>query len=300
MGLGVGLIAAVLIITLGRGWSGSGRDTIYLNALEMLRDKPITGYGLYTFGQQLLDRIGLLPTAVPHAHAHNIILHVGAELGLIGLGALAFTVFLILRGIRQNWRDSAQNETPDTRQERLLLIAGVTAMIGFGVHHLFDVTATQPGVAASGMITLVVATAAIFPQPVKMPIPRIALATLLIVAVVFFGWWDNHVFTLYRSAINDFFNNPGDLTGVEAKLRIVTNDDPRIPLYLLSRSLAFHRMGQSGAAQALFNDFCKLEPEFDANRYDPQFVITQMSILQYMRFSPLAQDREYWIIYKCP
>lgn len=296
-------------VSFARGWSDEGRSVIYGAAISMFRDKPLTGYGLYTFGQQLITRVGVLPAEVPHAHAHNIILHVAAELGLLGLIATATTVGLVFVAVRRSWRvldvpKSDATEQADQNAERILIIAGTAAMIGFGIHHLFDVTASQPAVAACGMLPLIIAAVPAAPKPVAKRAQsffRFGLAALVSVALVGFGWWDNHVFSEFRDVINYFYQHSNEPATAEARLHVVMDEDPRVPIYVLTRSFMLHRMGDRGAAQAVFNQFCALEPYFDARKYsDPQFVVTQMSILQFLRFSPLAHDRDYWSIYKCP
>lgn len=63
-------------------WSGtSGRQTIYFNTLELIREKPIFGYGLFSYKSLL----GYLP--------HNLFLEILIQGGIIYL--LIFTMFMI-------------------------------------------------------------------------------------------------------------------------------------------------------------------------------------------------------------
>ncbi|MBE2271618.1 MAG: O-antigen ligase family protein, partial [Anaerolinea sp.] len=66
------------------------RTWIYATAVRAFAAQPITGSGLFTFGADLA-RYNSMPFYEPHNHAHNAVLHVAAELGVVGLIALALT-----------------------------------------------------------------------------------------------------------------------------------------------------------------------------------------------------------------
>lgn len=74
------------------------RLEIWSRALAMLRDFPLTGIGMGTFGQvlDLLYPLFLFPPGkVPHAH--NLFLQVALDLGLVGLAAWVAILLLVTR-----------------------------------------------------------------------------------------------------------------------------------------------------------------------------------------------------------
>lgn len=178
------------------------RTFIYDTALTMFAEKPLAGHGLFTFGGGLA-RLNSTPPTEPHSHAHSIPLQVAAELGIVGLAALALTLWGIYRGIRTNLssletdgvsvgahsRAPLQSGTsqsisqpddvgarralplhnPSTKDqlERLTLISATAVFVSFGVHHLLDLPAMSPAVMGMALVALVVAVAPVTPQPVE-------------------------------------------------------------------------------------------------------------------------------------
>src|SRR6185503_5108474 len=101
-----------------RSFSDRGREAglrvdIYTAAIELFKEKPLTGQGLFTFGRGLVRVPGIHPDK-PHSHAHDAPLHIAAELGVFGLVALAVTLFVGYRTMQANWQVS-------TPRERLVL-----------------------------------------------------------------------------------------------------------------------------------------------------------------------------------
>ncbi len=60
----------------------SGRDIIYFDAIEMIKEKPLFGHGIDSF-----------TLSTGHVYPHNLLLEMMVEIGLIG--ALIFIVFLL-------------------------------------------------------------------------------------------------------------------------------------------------------------------------------------------------------------
>ncbi|MBI5958119.1 MAG: tetratricopeptide repeat protein, partial [Chloroflexi bacterium] len=107
--------------------------------LKTLVRHPLTGTGPFSFGLILLKEHSIPPDQ-PHAHAHNLILNVAAELGLPGLVALAVTLFLI---VRQSWRTLQQETTSAAWAHTAACAAALTA---FGAHGLVDMPMMFPAV----------------------------------------------------------------------------------------------------------------------------------------------------------
>jgi putative inorganic carbon (HCO3(-)) transporter len=153
--VGVLLVLAVLIlglVSLGQGGRSLDlRTYIYSAAINLFAEQPIAGQGLFTFGRGLAAQASTPPYS-PHSHAHNMILHVAAELGIAGLVALLATLLATLRALRANWQAAGRNE-------RMLLSGAFAAVAGFVAHHMLDFPAMVPVIAITGMIALAAAAA---------------------------------------------------------------------------------------------------------------------------------------------
>ena len=129
--------------------SANLRAEIWRSALAQFADAPITGKGLFAFGRHSGPYLSI-PPAQSYAHAHNLPLNVAAELGILGLLALGATLLLTARRFHRVW----QLKTGDDRLDWLFFVA---ALVGFGAHHLVDVTAMMPAVALLGIASLLLA-----------------------------------------------------------------------------------------------------------------------------------------------
>ncbi|HVO41692.1 MAG TPA: O-antigen ligase family protein [Aggregatilineales bacterium] len=225
--------------------SGRGLDFrtyIYDVALQMFREKPLTGYGEFTFGRGLL-RLASTPPLSAHNSAHNIVLNVMAETGLVGLLALGATLVGIGWAARSKWRSSA---------DRMALIGAIGALVAIGGHHLTDdPTTLTPIVVLAGMIPLTLAT--IRPES---PVRRsfwIALPVVWIIVMVA-GTRNYLIYRDYFAALRD--------GSAEAISRVVAAD-PANPIYHFYDG---YLLGQDSATrdQAInaYRDFVAAEPYY--------------------------------------
>jgi hypothetical protein len=125
----------------------TGRFAIYDKALHMFLDKPLTGYGLFTY-----RFVEIVPGESPrlHTHAHDVPLHIAAELGIPGLLALAATLWAIVRAAQRNWSPA-----------RLWAVA---ALVGTAAHQIVDIPIMTPVNALSVILVLCVAITPDNPQ----------------------------------------------------------------------------------------------------------------------------------------
>lgn len=90
------------------GQREDGRMDIWRGTIAMIKDHPVTGVGLHRFQEELYGNyldVTKIKEKREHAHAHNIILHLLAENGIIGLGLVASVVAYLLKelwGRRRN------------------------------------------------------------------------------------------------------------------------------------------------------------------------------------------------------
>jgi len=112
------------------------RDYVWVVAWDMIKAKPITGNGLFTFGTEFL-KVSSTPPVMVIAHAHNYYLNVAAEMGVIGIGSLlAFIVSFFLMA-KKAWKKH-------DNLNRIELAGIFGALAGLSVHSLFDTPQTMP------------------------------------------------------------------------------------------------------------------------------------------------------------
>lgn len=258
------LVGGAVFIVYSLGFSGRTADLrtfIYETAIQMFIEKPIVGYGVFTFGAGLA-RLNPTPPTAPHSHAHNLPLHIGAELGLVGLAALALMVFLVYRAGRRNLRLS-QTFEPDAAA------AAGGAVIAMSVHHLFDLPAMNPAVMITGLMVL---AALVVPAPASAALSRRGWARgalLIVTGGALFGlaltaairyrdyWW----------ALSDNVN-AGNWVGVADALDRVAEGDPDFAPYYQQQGLALSIAAMQGDATAVpraisaFERFVQLSPQY--------------------------------------
>ena len=119
-------------------WSNifGSRDYIWVVAWDMIRAKPITGNGLFTFGSEYL-KVGSIPPNMLLTHAHNYYLNIAAEMGVVGFGSLLICVGALILMAKKAW------ESHDNLN-RIELAGIFGAIAGLGAHSLFETPQTMP------------------------------------------------------------------------------------------------------------------------------------------------------------
>ncbi len=298
----IGLIAAAGVgVVFVRSFSVAGRDTglrteLYLAAVQMFVEKPITGHGLFTYGRELVRLPGIEPDK-PHSHAHNIPLQVAAELGLVGLAVLVVTMMVIVRAGRRNWqalltpphpsppagRGQNTSVTPvpppltgEVRRgskrvhDRVMLAGAMAAVVAFAVHQLTDVPAMMPAIALTGLIALVLVVAPAAPQPVTARWRRVSQPAAVIglwAVLLLLGWWSGQVYEAYYAALKHAADT-GDYRGGAERLQPVIEADPNLSLYHLQQGFLYGMAANDGdmdaarEAVAAYQRFLDFDPGY--------------------------------------
>ena len=274
---GVALGAYIIVESLGIGGRGLDvRTWIYETALHLFANHPLTGTGLFTFGAGLAG-LNSLPPFEPHSHAHNIILHVAAELGIVGLAALALTAWLALRAARR------------ARGDRTAVM-GIAAFAGVAAHQMFDVPAMMPAIALVGLALLVLALPTValpvlaeptvtdpvvIPDPVKrkriQPGWHPGLQPMLIagggVVLALIGLWGALNYREYVAALSEGVAS-GDYGTAAARVEALAESDPSLAIYPEEAGMLYGLAAAGGdlaAAQAGVDSFARyvaLEPSY--------------------------------------
>lgn len=140
------VVARDRMLSLFDGGSGSLRISIWGSALEMIRDRPILGYGPDQFLYAYLPRY-VRPEAWNErfsAHAHNLILDFWIRLGIIGcafaLGVVIVCLVAVVGVVRRSGRGDG------------LATAAVVALAAAVVHGLVDDAYFSHELAMSGWL----------------------------------------------------------------------------------------------------------------------------------------------------
>ncbi len=269
IGAGVLALVAVMVIAIivARSFGQNGRSlslrtSIYGAAWTLFTEKPLTGYGLFTFGAGLA-RVQSMPPQSPHSHAHDVPLLVASELGLIGLAALTVTVVMAYRSFRRNWLASSA-------RDYLPLASAGAAVIAFALHQLVDVPAMTPAIALTAIIALALA---IFPVAVPLPSSRwrartqggalVAFWIALLAAAV----WSCIQYARYNDAIW-YGMSSGDFAGAAARLTPVVDADPALAVNYLERGYFYGLAVNAGDDDVLdraiadYRRFTSIEPTY--------------------------------------
>ncbi len=262
VGLGVTATAFLVIVTLAfflvaRSYLSPGgrsidtRTWIYDTAWRVFTEQPLTGSGLFTFGTGLARYNGN-PPHEPHAHAHNVVLHVAAELGVIGLLALTISVVLVIRALLH------------TMQRDPVVLAGASGVAAFAVHHLFDVPIMNPVIALTCLVALVIAIAPYEPLAIShrwRPVLRFGIPVgTLILALT--GLWSGLIYQQYVTIITETVN--GALTPLigAQRLQSVIDADPGLSLYTYEQGFLYGLAGETQAAITAFERYTQLDPDY--------------------------------------
>ncbi|MBL8132661.1 MAG: O-antigen ligase family protein, partial [Anaerolineae bacterium] len=232
------------------------RTWIYETALTVFREQPLTGSGLFTFGGELA-RLNSTPYHEPHSHAHSLIFNVMAELGVIGLAALALTVVLLLRTLLRHLR--AERMALDAER------AGAWAAVaGVGVHLLFDTTIMMPALALG---VLLAALSSLTPSPLvgegaRSEGRRAGLAlSLLGVCLAAAAIWSTTLYTRYVAALSTAVGD-GDLIAGAAALDSVIAADPGLAITHSQRGMLLALAGDADGARQSFERYTELAPQY--------------------------------------
>jgi O-antigen ligase/tetratricopeptide (TPR) repeat protein len=261
--IGAGIVVGLFFVL---SFSQSGRSLdlrtyIYDAAVRAFVERPLTGYGHFTFGRSLA-RDASQPPLTPHNHAHNIALNTAAELGVVGLVALVALVLIGTRSMWHNWR-TAPNES-----DRIAYASAVAAVTAFAVHHLVDVSAMNPAIALTGLFVLL---AAVYPTH-KPPASRRATVQGVGVAALWLvligtGIWTARVYGDYVAVLS-YAVGEDDPRGAAERLETIIAADPQMAAYHYQQGMFYGLAVADGdeaalaAALAAFERYTSLEPDY--------------------------------------
>ena len=127
------------------------RTIIWIDTLNIAKDFPLFGTGLNTYGVAML----FYQTVMPEKHlaqAHNDYLQLMAEGGaLVGIPA-AFAVVMLVRLIRERFRDLSRDST-----DYWIRVGAVTGIVAIGLQEIGEFSLQMPGNAVLFVVLLAIA-----------------------------------------------------------------------------------------------------------------------------------------------
>lgn len=246
------------------GRSLSLRTYLWNSALTMFQEKPIFGQGLFTYGYHLA-RFESTPPARPQAHAHNLVLNVGAELGIVGLIALFTTGIVTIRYMWRNWHEVSQ-------QKKSFITAAIASLAGVAVHHLVDMPIMMPAAMISVLWIFIIAVAPSEPQVITASWRKIGHPISLIglwVILLGVGFWNSNLYGQYVAILRpvEFETYTAtDYRETADELQAIINSDPNQAAYIHMQGYLYGLAAAEGDIEAAelaildYERYIELEP----------------------------------------
>jgi len=272
LGCGLALMAAGMI------WLGfrqlqhpthgpilTARRDFWLTAWRAFQSSPLWGTGPFTYGTQYV-KYNSVPPGSLFAHAHNYLINLAAETGLIGLASVGWLIVAVLRALVQSWQRAG-------REHRLLIAGCAGSLAGCAVHNLADTILTMPTI----VLTLVAVLAvALVDQssglPSGKPDLRLSMAWLLLPGILLIGaaFYSNLAYKPFHQGI--WAANTGDWASAAPLLDQAAQSDPHLAFYHLQSGyahgvLAAEPSGRADLGQAITQHEMgiALEPNYSLN-----------------------------------
>jgi O-antigen ligase len=136
----------------GSSWSSlDGRLNVWQDTVRIIRDFPLTGTGLNTYGIAML-RYQTVQDGSQYIEAHNDYLQLAAEGGVLLAVPIVLAVGLFVREV---WRRFCEG-TDDTRTS-WLRAGAVIGLVAIAIQAFFDFTLQMPGAAAFFVVLAAIA-----------------------------------------------------------------------------------------------------------------------------------------------
>ncbi|TKJ31131.1 MAG: hypothetical protein CEE40_02420 [Chloroflexi bacterium B3_Chlor] len=297
------LIAALLICLAGyrllthpsRRGSVEERMLMWRSGWSAFLDRPVTGTGLWTYGTQFLrySRVGLRR---PVEKAHNLVLTILAESGMLGLLASVWLSGSVIVSLRRRWLRASQNQ-------RLLVSACLASLVGSLAHGMVEDFLSFPFLMITLVLLVAVASGEGERRAVRLrrTIPcRWLIGPILILLVVMF-WTDIGYFHFSRGAN---LATDGEWEAGAQFIEHATDLDPAFPFYHLQLGFAYGHLASREASPNLdraieeYEVGLSQEPYYSLNHanlaalywQDGQPDVAIESVRQAIELAPAAPD----------
>jgi O-antigen ligase/Tfp pilus assembly protein PilF len=264
---GVGLAAlalaaggGALLIRQGQGATHAGawfdaRTFFWAIGWKMFQTHPLLGQGPNTYATTFAA-LNPIPPQRLWVHAHNILINVLGESGLLGAAAFSLVAFSAVRAFWRKWRGADWD---------WLTLAAAGALAALAVHGLTDtVTSHLP----AGLLLPALMAVGLARRAERSPAARPILPLLLGAAVTAAGLWTLWGYAAYHRGVSAL--NAGDVPAAVRELDAARARNPWSSLFALQAGLARGAVAAGDPAQlaAAFADYefgTRHEPGYSVN-----------------------------------
>lgn len=208
----------------------SARTGIWSAALDIISQSPFLGHGPGSFST-LFAVANQLPPGFSTSHAHNALLQITAQSGLVGLGLIIAAVVMLAVTITSIYRGA-------DAIERIRLSVYIGAGVTVAVHHLFDFLFESPAYAAAVLVLLALALRQSKDRDNVVVSPRQGIAVFLPLLLLAIGGWSlasRGAFTYWRGISAA---RADDYQTASENLCRAAEVNPAFPLYSFQCGLA--------------------------------------------------------------
>lgn len=243
------------------------RPEVWKGAIQMIAQRPLQGWGIgqfeFNFSSYATPEVAgqMQKDNTFGEHAHNEVLELGIELGLIGLVLAAiFWCRLLERGARQIFKQPAGGAAEAT------FTAGLTiGLLGVGVTNLFDYNCRLSGVAFFIWLSAALLANRVFPAD-KMKLPAFLglMIGLLVLGAAGFGLFQETrllAAVLKENPEKDFLKEiPADFASEQSRLLENIKNQPSNPANYHQLGQLYAKLGKMEEARKAFEKEIELDP----------------------------------------
>lgn len=239
----------------------SSRDYIWNPAMEAIRNSPIVGHGMNSFGL-IYAQASHLPPGWLGSHAHNLFLQSWVENGLIGLILTCLIIGIIFINLIHSWRSKPELRTT--------LTAYLGIFSGLLIQNQFDFIFRQPLISLLTISLLAIASwLSSDRKGIQLPRYWVGGIGLLYLGFVLFSYMMWY---------------PADRLFWQGKNQMVAGD-------ISSASNAFCEAAKLNQQETFFSFQCGLTRGYQANPSQPSLAIDAIQAYE----TGLSQD-PYWAV----
>ena len=281
LGIIILIASTILILSIAligtqnsRDLGDRGRADMWTSALEMMKNKPLTGYGVRQFG--VVFREYRDPTIVQDklAAAHNLWLNTSAELGIPGLLLLIGLGIMFLRTWFTEWHQASPHR--QIRFEGIL-----AALIGFSVHSMVDTFTLTTSI----LPILIYSAYVVGINHTKLPeTPKLARSLnlrrwipipIIVISIAYFVWFLKLDSAQYNMSLSIQSIANDDLPSALHYADRAREIDPQLGLYNLHHAYVLGLMADENPTQYLDH---AIQAHITALENDPTFDLFHINL----------------------
>jgi O-antigen ligase/tetratricopeptide (TPR) repeat protein len=254
-------------IAVGSVPATSARAEVWRVGWAMFRGSPLLGQGPGSYAP-FHAALGQRPPGEIKSHAHNLLLQLGAESGVLAVGLALWVIGSLAIAFYRAWRHEL-----GSLQSRAALAGYAGAFAAAGLHHLVDVPLDVP-LYAAGLLLLLAAASRWWLPSDTLGMSTTNTRLLLTVSALALGagvWFASRGEGAYWAGLQA--ERSGDLPGVQELLCDAADESVENPLYAFQCGLAGEQQaahGDEGASLIRAGEYLRrglaIDPYWSVNR----------------------------------